>query len=48
MMLYKTRDIKNTGPVVDIIALTWSKSPVLATPAARFVVSDKGENLSPM
>ena len=38
---------RKVGPVVETIALTWSNRPVLDTPAARLVVSDSGENLSP-
>ncbi|KID49093.1 hypothetical protein C095_06585 [Fusobacterium necrophorum subsp. funduliforme B35] len=35
------------GNVVVTMAATWSKSPVCAEPAARFVESESGENLSP-
>lgn len=34
--------------MVPIIALTWSNNPVCADADARFVVSDNGENLSPV
>ena len=46
-IVYKIREIIKVGAVVEIIAVTWSNNPVWATAAARFVVSDRGENLSP-
>ena len=47
IIVYITIAIRKVGPVVDVIAITWSNKPVSETAAARFVVSDKGENLSP-
>ena len=39
--------ITKLGKVVVTMAATWSNRPVCAEPAAKFVESDKGENLSP-
>ena len=47
MIVYKINAITKVGPVVETIAVTWSNKPVSETAAARFVVSESGENLSP-
>ena len=46
-MVYKMRAITKVGAVVDTMAVTWSNRPVLDTAAARLVVSDRGDILSP-
>src|SRR5690625_4187617 len=47
MIPYKIRAIKKAGIVSHSICLMWVKRSVSATAGAMFVVSDKGDNLSP-
>ena len=44
---YISKAIKKLGIVVFNMCLTWSNNPASAVAAARFVLSERGDNLSP-